>query len=107
LGVMNEYGQGMPQNYGRAFEYYRAAARAGFFAGQYRLGTMYVAGIATMQDYVQAHKWFNLAAASRWNTDQAFRNRIVLARDELARKMTPSQVAEAQQLAKDWKEGKN
>jgi hypothetical protein len=41
-------------------------------------------------------RWFNLAAASG-NEDAA------KARDQLATMMTPAQIAEAQQLAREWK----
>jgi len=48
------------------------------------------------QDYAQAHKWFNLAAAS--GDADAVSNR-----DRVAAKMTPAQIAEAQRLASEWK----
>ena len=48
------------------------------------------------QDYVQAHMWFNLAAA-KGNAD-AIKNR-----DIVTAKMTPAQISEAQKLARGWK----
>ena len=56
---------------------------------------MYVNGEGVPQDYVQAHMWFNLAAAQ--GNAKAVGNR-----DIAAKKMTPAQIAEAQQLARDW-----
>jgi TPR repeat protein len=50
----------------------------------------------SVQDYVEAHKWFNLAAAGG-NLNAAGN------RDWLAKKMTPDQLAEAQRLAREWK----
>jgi len=48
------------------------------------------------QNYVQAHMWFNLAAAQG---DKVAASNLVW----VAAKMTPTQIAEAQELARDWK----
>ena len=53
------------------------------------------------QDYVQAHMWFNLAAASSGDDDE--RERRARNRDATAEKMTSEQIAEAQRLAREWK----
>jgi hypothetical protein len=50
------------------------------------------------QDYVQAHMWYNLAAAG--SADQ-LRDQAAQFRDELAAKMTPAQIAEAQKMARE------
>ena len=56
-------------------------------------------------NYVQAHKWYNLAAATLepgiggWNMRRMASDR----RDAIARKMTPAQIAEAQKLASEWR----
>jgi TPR repeat protein len=63
---------------------------------QIYLGVMYANGQGVAQDYVQAHKWLNLGAASG-NAD-ALKNR-----DLVASKMTPAQIAEAQRLASAWR----
>ncbi len=52
------------------------------------------------QDYVQAHMWFNLAAAGSppgEDRDKAAKNQGIIA--EL---MTSAQIAEAQRLAREW-----
>ena len=59
----------------------------------------YYLGEGVPQDYVQAHKWINLAA-SRTTQEKAGDYRS--ARNEVAEKMTASQVAEAQRLAREW-----
>ena len=56
---------------------------------------MYSKGQGVPQDYVQAHMWFNLAAAS--GDEHAAANR-----DELADKMTSAQIEQAQKLAREW-----
>jgi uncharacterized protein len=53
------------------------------------------------QDYVQAHMWLNLAAAKA--TPVAGHNIAGEARDGIATKMSPAQIAEAQRLAREWK----
>jgi len=45
------------------------------------------------EDFVQAHKWFNIAAAA--GNELARRNR-----DAMGEKMTPQQLAEAQRQAR-------
>ena len=58
---------------------------------------MYGNGQGVPQDYVQAHKWFNLSAAS--GDAGALKNR-----DDVAARMTPAQIAEAQRLASAWRQ---
>lgn len=62
---------------------------------QYMLGYMYALGEGVLQDYVEAHKWLNLAASQGKEGARE-------AREEVARRMTPTQVARAQALARDW-----
>jgi len=57
---------------------------------------MYSEGKGVTQDYVQAHKWFNISAAGGDRT--ARENREIL-----ARRMAPAQINEAQRLAREWK----
>ena len=52
-----------------------------------------------MYAYVQAHMWFNLAASRFTGSGQ---NTYAGARDNLAADMTPSQIEEAQRLAREW-----
>ena len=99
LGFMYASGQGLPQDYQEAVKWYRLAAEQGVASAQYNLGVMYDNGEGAPQDYVQAHKWINLAASRRTlekENDLDYRS----ARDEVAEKMTASQVAEAQRLAR-------
>ena len=50
---------------------------------------------------MRAHMWFNLAA-SRLPPGEN-RDNAVKARDAVAKRMTPAQIAEAQKLAREWK----
>lgn len=76
----------------------RRAAEAGLVEAQFNLGLMYSTGQGLPQDYVLAHKWFNLAAMSGNVEAREIRA-------ELARDMTAGEIAEAQRLAREWKRG--
>ncbi len=87
-------------DYATALRLWLPLAEQGDAIVQFRLGLLYYWGHGglqdSVQDYVEAHKWFNLAAA-RGNLHAAGN------RDWLAKKMTPDQLAEAQRLAREWK----
>ena len=76
----------------------RRQAEQGDASAQFNLGVRYADGKGVPQDYVQAHKWVNLAASRTTGKAEDYR----LTRDRLAEKMTTSQVAEAQRLAREW-----
>jgi TPR repeat protein len=59
------------------------------------LGLMYCIGREVKQDYVTAHKWFNLAALKGSNEAKKYRG-------EISREMSPTEIAEAQRMARDW-----
>ena len=83
-------------------KWYRRAAEQGDAQAQNNLGVVYSKGQSVLLDYIQAHKWYNLSAMHGDNV--AFNNR-----NNIAKRMTPAQIAEAQRLARDWwaKHGKN
>jgi peptidoglycan hydrolase-like protein with peptidoglycan-binding domain len=71
-------------------------AEQGDARAQTIVGLMYRDGQAVPQDYVRAHQWLNLAAA-------AGQQDAAQARDALAARMEPGQIAEAQRLASAWR----
>jgi uncharacterized protein len=87
---------GVVQDYAEAAKWYRKAAEQDNLAMQAALGELYEQGRGVPQDYVLADMWFNLAArdASEYSRKK---------RDEMAAKMTPDQIAEAQRLARESK----
>jgi TPR repeat protein len=103
LGLMYDKGQGVPQDYAEAAAWYRKAADQGFAYAQHNLGALYRDGRGVPQDYVQAHMWLNLAAARFDASEKELRDRAAERRDQVAAKMTPAQIAEAQKLAREWK----
>jgi uncharacterized protein len=59
------------------------------------LGMMYCIGREVAQDYVAAHKWFNLAAIRGSEAAKEYRR-------EISREMSAQQIAEAQREARAW-----
>ena len=64
----------------------------------YDLGILFSTGQGVEMDYVEAHKWFNLAALR--GVDEARDWRA-----EIAREMSMDQIAEAQRQAREWLAG--
>jgi TPR repeat protein len=93
LGSMYLKGRGVSQNDFEAAKWLRKAAEQGdpwSHSAQSVLGTLYEDGHGVPQDYVLAYMWYNLGGAET-------------ARDDLAAKMTPDQIAEAQRLTRGWR----
>ncbi len=89
---INAYKQ---KDYFTALKEFRTLAEQGHAEAQTMLGYMYASGKGVLQDYIQAHLWFNLAAAQ--GDERAFE-----AREKIAEVMLPEQIAEAQRLAREW-----
>jgi uncharacterized protein len=109
LGVMNfPLGDsGFDESKGNLREallWYRRGAEQGDVDSQMSMGMAYAEGLGVPQDYVEAHKWYNLAASHAKYGD--FRAAFMKRRDELAAKMTPEQIGKAQTLAREWKSSK-
>jgi hypothetical protein len=75
----------------------RRAAEQGHGLAQARLGTCYEDGVGVPRDLVQAYAWFDVAAHN--GTPVA-----ALKREELARRMTPAELAEAERRAAETAE---
>ena len=96
LGAMYNGGIGVPQNYTEAAKWYRLAANQGTTAAQFNLALMYYNGLGVPQNYVLSYMWLSLSAAQG-------NQRAVENRDLIVQIMTPSQIAEAQKLAAEWR----
>jgi len=105
LGIMHSNGQGVPKDYAEAVKWFRRAADRGYADAQNNLGVMYANGQGVPQDFVQAYKWYTLAAAGSKSLGAEDGEPAVRNRDDVASKMTPAQIEEAQKLARDWKPG--
>jgi uncharacterized protein len=131
LGILYSEGRGLPQNYLEAKDWFKKAADQGHAGAQVNLGTlyslgrgapysdhmallwfqraaeqrnalafaklgmMYERGRAVPQSLVEAHMWYNLSAAYG-------EVRAAESRDAVATRMTPGQIAEAEDRAKKW-----
>jgi len=101
LGIMYDNGRGVLQDYVEAVRWYSRAADQGNAGAQYNLGHMYAKGRGVPQDFVKAHKWFNLASSGF--PPGSDRENAVNSRNILAHAMTPTQIAEAQRSAREWR----
>ena len=93
LGGMYKNGRGVIQDYKQSVKWYALAANQGNAIAQLNLGTMYAKGKGVTQDYVTAHMWYNVGASNGLSP---------VLRDLIAKKMTPSQLEQAQQKAREW-----
>ena len=59
---MYRRGEGVPENYAEAAEWFREAAEQGFAAAQSYLGFMYDKGWGVPENDIEAAKWFRKAA---------------------------------------------
>ncbi|MDE0371739.1 MAG: ankyrin repeat domain-containing protein [Rhodospirillales bacterium] len=75
---------------------WQEAARANDSRAMLALGRAFVAGVGVPQDYVEAHKWLNLAAGLGDGAAAA-------ERDALSAEMTAEERAEARKLARAWR----
>ena len=62
LGLLYEYGRGVPQDNARALKWYRHAADQGNAAAQYNVGVMYHEGKGVPSDYSEALQWYTRSA---------------------------------------------
>ena len=95
LGLMYDFGEGVPEDDEEAVRWYRLAADQGYANAQSTLGFMYLNGYGVPEDAVLAYMWYNLAAA-QGNEDARGD------KDILEEQMTREQIAEAQRLSREW-----
>lgn len=84
------------QDYQTALGQLMQLAEAGDPDAQFVMGRMFARGEGVLQDYVEAHKWYNLASSRGQRL-------AVASRDALATQMTSEQIAQAQELARAWR----
>jgi len=95
IGLMRFQGKGIPINYVEAAMWLHKSAEQGQLSAQKLLGLMYHEGKGVKKDVVAAYLWVNLAAS---NGDTA----TAQYRDIIASEMSQTQLARAQQMARDW-----
>ena len=91
LSMMYDRGRGVSRNSTEELKWLRAAARKGNAQAQSNLGVAYTKGQGVVQDDVRAYAWFSISAQA--GNEAAMTNRNVV-----EKRMTPKQIADAQQL---------
>jgi TPR repeat protein len=77
------------------------AAEYGHNDAQKALGRIYEEGVYVPRNLVLSHMWMNLSGAMR--EDSTFHGDSISLKEDIAKTMTPSQLAEAESLAVIWK----
>ncbi|GBC32762.2 hypothetical protein RIR_jg12158.t1 [Rhizophagus irregularis DAOM 181602=DAOM 197198] len=70
IGVMYESGNGVDQDYDKAFELYQQAANSGNYLAQYNLANMYKRGMGIEKDINQAIYWYEKSAKQGFQNAQ-------------------------------------
>ena len=94
LGDRYYHGQGLEKDFKEAVKWYRKAAEQGVADAQTNLGVMYYNGQGVEKDFVTALAWYNIAVT---NGDELTKN----LKTSIAKKMTPDQIAKAEELVKE------
>ena len=97
MGVLYAKGLGVPKDYDKAASWYKLAADKGDAYALTNLGVMYVTGQGVEQNNVTAYAWWNIATT---NGNQKVKKGL----SQLAEKMTPAQIAKAEELVKEMVE---
>lgn len=101
LGQMYFLGRGVSQDYAEALNWFTLAAKQGDTTAATTIGSMYAAGRGVQQDFVRAYMWHALAVEHGGRYPYYARDARA-ARDDVARRLTPEQITEAQKLLRDW-----
>jgi uncharacterized protein len=97
-------GKGVAKDLNLSFYWAQKSALQGNALGEYGLAIFYYLGVGgAQQDFVQAYKWANLAAAG----DLPNSTDVAKIRNDLLSRMTSTQIEEAQRLARAFVPRKN
>jgi uncharacterized protein len=103
VGSFYSLGISVKEDQKESVKWYERAAKQGDVTGLCALGECYKEGKGVPQNFVEAYKWYNLAVAvGNVSANTPITRETVLPisalnfRDELAKKMTPEQLADAQ-----------
>jgi TPR repeat protein len=97
--------EGIKQDFKEALKWYLLAAEQGSAVGQYGLGRMYSIGFAPgtteIEDLMHSYMWMNLGASNLLGEEgREAANR----RDDVAKRLIPAQLAQAQEMTKQCQE---
>ena len=95
IGVMHEWGNGVPQDNANALKWYKRSAEHSHKDAQNNLGALYSKGEGTEQNFIEALKWFIISAE---NGSEGGQKNIRI----VEKRMSYEQISQAQKLANDW-----
>ena len=95
VGSNYYFGVGVPKNLAQAAIWWGKAADQGDFRAWKFLAAMLAKGEGVKKDVVRAYMYYNLGSIKSPDSGKD--------RDELAKAMTPEQIAQAQRLSREWK----
>lgn len=70
MGSMYSIGEGVPQDYNQAFNWFEKAAKQGHIESAHNIGLLYEKGRGAPKDYKQAVNWYKRAAAAGYGDSQ-------------------------------------
>lgn len=102
LGLFYHNGFGVKRDQAEAVKWFLKAAQQGDARSQYYAGIMHAAGQGVAKDLAVADMWLSLSAV---NPKSSYRDSLYTKEeiDKIEKKMTPEQIAQAKELAKNWK----
>ena len=100
LGMMSDNGEGVIQDHGQAFRWFRKAAEQGHAQAQRQLGRLYFHGLGVEKNLGQAYSWFNLAAAQGDDRSGLGRSSLRMT----AREMSTAELKAAQDLSQAYQQ---
>lgn len=102
VGLFNHNGYGIKRDAAEAHKWFMKAANQGDARSQYYVGIMYAAGKGVTKDLPVGNMWLLLSAA---NPNSNYRDSLYTKEEivKLEKKMTPEQVAQSKDMAKNWK----
>jgi TPR repeat protein len=95
LGALYSVGSGVAEDQAESVKWFRLAAEQGDAGGAYSLAAAYEDGKAVPRDDLRAFMWYDIAATS----GDPYAAKFAQARDKLAGRMTPGQIARARSMA--------
>ena len=91
---MYSFGLGVVPDYKTALKWYNLSSEQGNALAQYNLGRLYYLGNGVKENMVYAHMWVNLASLNGFEMAEEIN-------ELLAEIMTPSQIEDAEKLARE------
>jgi uncharacterized protein len=100
IAAIYHYGLGVPADFSKALQWYRAAALQGNVDGQIGLAVLYATGQGVKVDLAIAHMWLSIAADAL--PPSRDRIRVSQDRDRLAERMTAAELHQSDDLIRNW-----